>query len=207
MTISVTIVPSPMITIRSHLYLPWARNALRNYAGCRDARSEAMRAATAPGRVGRPAALAREWDAALMSITAASFALEALYGALKELKFAPSPGKETAAWLRIVETLEAGFDVPGNGQPLRDDLQWLFRCRNNAVHFQEAYATPGWHPAGTNVAPEQIVFSLEGSQRAVDVLMEVVELCASRPKLAVTRQWSQERAANFDEIRQLRSTV
>ena len=53
-------------------------------------------------------------------------------------------------------------------------MKWLFGLRDDAVHFQGLMHKPVWHEdLHTNVAEENVIFSVESAERAVTFLMEV----------------------------------
>jgi hypothetical protein len=62
-------------------------------------------------------------------------------------------------------------------------LDWLFGIRDVAVHFREDDREPIPHLViPMNAAPEDVMFSSESARRSVDLLVQVVDCCTSRPK-------------------------
>jgi hypothetical protein len=184
------------IAIRTHLWIAWARIALKHEATARAARQEMLRPGADQYRL-----LLQEADAGLAGICAAAFALEALSRELRELgairqatldrcRQKRKEGKGPAAKKVVLEVLSQTIDTGGRHTSWRDELGWLFDLRDIPVHYEGAFAPSEPHPLGMSVAPEQVAYLAENVTRAVDLLLAILEWCRDRPKPAA-RKWSQ----------------
>jgi hypothetical protein len=182
---------NPSITMRTHLWVFWARIALKHEAMAKAARKEAQQPDVDLGPL-----LEQEMDASLVGICASAFALEALSRELDELGLVPAATQ--AAWKRnqvsdakvTLELLKLAVDTKGVVSIWRQELPWLFGVRGGSVHYRGAHEAPQPHPLGTNVAPAGITYSVENTSRAVDLLLSILERCRDKPK-AKAQQWSQ----------------
>jgi hypothetical protein len=132
--------------------------------------------------------LDREFQAALVSICACAFSIDALYGALIE-KMPVSPAvqrtwvnKGTPHYGRIAQTLHTRFKLGPLTNTLRKNLNWLFGLRDDAVHFGEEDRDVVPHPVGVHVAAAQLDFSSDRSHRAIRLLASVFRAVANGPR-------------------------
>jgi hypothetical protein len=193
------------IAIRTHLWIAWARIALKHEARASAARQEMQR----PG-ADRYRLLLQEADAGLDGICAAAFALEALSRELSELgaiaqatldrwRQKRKEGKGPAAKKVVLEVLSQTIDTRGRYSSWRDELEWLFDLRDSSVHYEGAFAPSEPHPLGMSVAPEQVDYLAEDVRRAADLLLAVLERCRDKPKRPA-RKWSQEMRGAIDNL-------
>jgi hypothetical protein len=188
------------IQIRTHLWISWARISLKHEAMAHAARQEMRQPGADQSRL-----LEREADAGLVGISAAAFALEALYRELDVLGVVPAA--TLAAWKKnrlsddkqILELVKLAVDPKGLVRVWTRELAWLFGVRGSSVHYRGSFEAPQPHPLGTNVAPSQITYSAENATQAVDLLLGVLERCRDKPKPA-TRGWSQDMRGAADEL-------
>jgi hypothetical protein len=191
---------SASLSVATHMALHWARIAIRNAELARRARV----ALTDAQSRGTPLPMDTELQPALVAVSAAAHALDALYAELKPLVVSA----ETAeAWKKngtkrreqIRETLKLGFRI---GDEWRDDFQWLFDLRDDAVHpdfsFGDPYARE--HPLGLNAAREYSVFTCEEAERAARLIVEVYSVCVASPKTA-TADWAEQMRGSSDSLR------
>jgi hypothetical protein len=191
---------NPSIQMRTHLWISWARIALKHEAMAHAARQEMQQ----PG-VDQSRLLEREADAGLVGICAAAFALEALYRELDEAGMVPAA--TLAAWKtnrlsddkQILELLKLAVDPKGLVNSWKRELAWLFGVRGSSVHYRGSFEAPQPHPLGTNVAPSQIAYSAEHATRAVDLLLGILKRCRDKPKPA-TRTWSQSMRGAIEDL-------
>jgi hypothetical protein len=193
--VTVTVeVPSPRIFMRTHLWMSWARIALQHETMTTAARQELEQAAP-ENRNGYM--LQNEADAALVTICAAAFALEALSRELDELLTVPPA--TLAAWQRkpppadkqVLELLKLAVDPKGLVNVWKRELAWVFGVRGGAVHYRGVSEPAQPHPVEINVAVAQVTYSSENATRAVDLLLGILERCRDKPK-PPARKWSQE---------------
>jgi hypothetical protein len=131
-------------------------------------------------------AMNREIKAAMIAVAAAAHALDALYGALKDLipnrpTFPPRATRNRM----ILETLKRGFDVGKLQKGWVGEFRWLFRARDAALHFRGIFGATVPHPLGTNTAPEAVLYSCESATRALVLLLEVLNAFMERPRRAL----------------------
>jgi hypothetical protein len=190
------------LAIRTHLWISWARIALKHEAMAHAARQDMQQPGADQSRL-----LEREADAGLVGICAAAFALEAISRELDELGMVPAATR--AAWRKnrlsddkqILELVKFAVDPKGLVNVWKRELAWLFGVRGSSVHYRGIFESPQLHPLGTNVAPSQITYSAENTTRAVDLLLGILERCRDKPK-PPARKWSQDmRGAVNDLIR------
>jgi hypothetical protein len=191
---------SVSIQMRTHLWISWARIALKHEAMAHAARQEMQQAGADQSRL-----LQQEADAGLVGICAAAFALEAVYRELDELGMVPAA--TLAAWKtnrlsddkQILELLKLAVDPKGLVNVWKRELAWLFDVRGSSVHYRGSFEAPQPHPLGTNVAPSQIIYSAERATRAVNLLLGILERCRDKPK-PVARGWSQGMRGAIDDL-------
>jgi hypothetical protein len=192
------------VKIRTHLWLPWARIAMKHEAMAHDARHDAQRLPAG----GNPSPLLQqEADAALVCVCAAAFAIEAMYRRFLQQEFNLISKQDREGWKRadtadhkrVFETLRRGFDLRGMESQWRTELRWLFKLRGAAVHFIEDWREPTPHPLGNNAAPELVTYSAESAKRAINLLVDVLVVCRDKPT-AKTRKWSQDMRGAMDDL-------
>jgi hypothetical protein len=182
---------SPSIKIRTHLWIFWARIAIKHEAMAQDTRRQAEQSGVDLGPL-----FEGEMDASLTGICAAAFALEALSRELEELGLLPAA--TVAAWKNrppsdaafTLEVLKVAVDPKGMVNHWRQELPWLFTIRGESVHYQGSFQAPQPHPLGTNTGPARITYSVENTTRAVDLLVGILERCRDKPKPGA-HPWSQ----------------
>jgi hypothetical protein len=190
------------IAIRTHLWIAWARIALKHEATAHATRQEMQRPGADHYRL-----LLQEADAGLDGICAAAFALEALSRELSELGAIPEAtlkawrdaNKRPKAKNVIPEVLAQTIDTRGLYTRWRAELAWLFDLRDCSVHYEGAFAPSKPHPLGMTVAPEQVAYLAENVRRAVELLLGILERCRDKPK-PPARDWSRGMRGAVDEL-------
>jgi hypothetical protein len=167
------------VLVRTHLWIWWAEIALDQESLAQEMRERAV--TVTPRGEGFANLIGEETRAALIAIAAASHALDALYGVVKEVV---SPVWSERRWSAILETLKAGFVIRGSagGGRWARDFEWLFKLRDAAVHFEESQKPTVPHPTGTHTGPENVMYSLEPAERAVSLMLEVLDVCTKNPR-------------------------
>jgi hypothetical protein len=188
------------ILVRTHLWLYWAEIAIDQEDLARQVRQRAI--AVTPRGEGFADLIGQETRAALIAIAAASHALDALYGVVKEIV---PPLGSGSRWSKILETLKMGFVIGGSagGGRWASDFEWLFDLRDAAVHFKESQKPTIPHPTGTNTGPENVLYSLEPAQRAVSFLLEVLDTCTRTPRPPLAA-WAEAMRPTVEELEQRR---
>lgn len=133
--------------------------------------------------------LSHEGRAALVTLTACAAALDAMFGAVAKLVPAVRTDNRGTT---ILETFKGAFKTGPQNRRWSDEIAWLFDQRGSAAHFSETESTPQPHPTGlTNVSQENIDYSAESAKRAVDLLLDVLDVCTSSPKPSTT-SWAKD---------------
>lgn len=152
-------------------------------------------------------------EASMIAVSGSAHAIDALYGTIREQIAVPPELSEswernrTARRDRILETLKLGFDL-GNVTGWVAEFEWLFGLRDAAVHHEAEFGESVPHPSGrTNVVKEGADYSVESARRAIDLALDVLARCLTRPKRELTvwaskhepivetlREWSQSDA-------------
>jgi hypothetical protein len=188
------------LAIRTHLWISWARIALKHEAAAHAVRQDAQQTNADLARI-----LLQEADAGLVGICASAFALEALSRELDELGIVPTATR--AAWKKnrlsddkqILELLKLAVDPKGLVNLWRRELPWLFKVRGSSVHYRGSFEAPQPHPLGTNVTSTQLTYSAENSTRAVNLLLGILERCRDKPK-PPARDWSRGMRGAVDAL-------
>ena len=140
---------------------------------------------------GKGLELGRELHPSLIAIAAASHALDALYGEIRDLALPPEiaakwkedPRSGPSRALKLHEALKHGFEI--SAQKWRTELEALFELRDGAVHPELVFRESAPHPLGVNTAAEYVGYCCEKATKAVDLLFEILEMCAGQPKPAL----------------------
>ena len=158
-------VSPPTISVKSNLWFNWAQIALAHAREARGHRDQ--------WRAGSLTNILPEMHASMIAITAVAFAIEALHDDV-----APLVGRDPDArsgrgrqWAYVLATFRSATPAARNWQ---QEMEWLVRLRDTAVHFHGEAHEPVWH-AGleTNIARENVAFSAESTERAVNFLRAV----------------------------------
>jgi hypothetical protein len=144
-------------------------------------------------------ALEAEFSASLVAISAAAFALDAFYGAVKAR--APLDAGLEAKWQKnhtsrakqIVETLRRSFTIKRQAEPhLRTSVINLFHLRDWAVHPPSEFQPPQLHPdLGIGVEWRFAVYRAEICKGATQMVLAVIAQCLRKPKrkFAELEEW------------------
>jgi hypothetical protein len=190
------------IKIRTHLWISWARIAIKHEAAAHAVRQEMQQ----PG-ADQSGLLLQEADASLDGICAAAFALEALSRELVPLggiaqatveKWKQQAERPKAKDVAL-EVLAQTFDTRHVYSSWRHELEWLFDMRGSSVHYEGVFEPPKLHPLGMNVAPAQEAYSAENVTRAVNLLLGSLERCRDKPK-PPAKQWSRDMRGAINEL-------
>lgn len=175
------------VSIMNHLWLDWAEIALARLGEAGRARTDAREAA----RLGPSFAYAikRERIAGMQAVTAVASTLDAFYGAVRQHVTVPPPlwatwqRNKTRRRARMIETIKLGFAVGGRATELWDgELRWLYELRDAAHHYEEESHPVKLHPVGAYVAAADVEYSLEAAERAVALMLDVLDTCFRHPK-------------------------
>lgn len=128
-------------------------------------------------------ALEREFQASMIAVAAAAFAIDSFYASVVE--HAPEAKVRAGARdARIFETLRAAFALSTAQQSaLREPLRMVFRLRDEAVHPPSSWVEPVRHPAfNLGMEPRFVKFRVENAVNAQLLARTLVKICLARPK-------------------------
>jgi hypothetical protein len=181
------------------MWIWWSHIAVDHEREAREARQLAI--SSAAGQ------LSRETYASMIAVSASAHALDALYGAVKELL--PNAPQAQKRWACILAVLKEAFTVRGGagGGRWACEFEWLFGLRDAAVHFRETTNPTVPHPAGVHTGVENVMYSLEAAERAIALLLEVLDVCTAfpRPGIASVVAWATRMRPSFEDIKSRRS--
>lgn len=130
-----------------------------------------------------------EFDAALTSVHAAAFALEAFHASLAVSESARAvvksqyTGKNPSRHTVIRETLQKAFQVDNpTAKAWRCEFMWLFDLRNGGVHYKELLEAPRVKPGGGLSSATHAKYGADSAKRAVEFALGVVRFCAEHPR-------------------------
>ncbi len=190
--------PGLSVSMRQNMWARWIEVAVEHELSAR----EAFR-----GILANPNSdnLIREFHASLVSITAAAYTIEAVYGDIKYLIPARLPRGRRHEDLRHAFRAAFGVTGPANKR-LAEELKWLFTLRDSAAHPYTESVAPAQHPAGINTGVEHSQFNAITCGRAVDIAMGVLDLAAFPPKPSSRwiERWVEERSGHRPPIEQLK---
>ncbi len=184
------------ILISYALWIQWGDIAIEREDRARTARADMI--ALARYRQEYTPALGEELMASMVSISAAAHALDALYGQLvtpgikAEIK-AEGPWRKASRDGHIRECLKRRFNTGGRDRAWVGEFKWLFDLRNAAAHAEEQQLPSVPHPSGVcNSGQVNRDYSADAAMRAVDLMLDVLNTCAAKPKASDVgaRQWA-----------------
>lgn len=205
--------PTPGVAVQTRPMLHWADIAVGQERLAHTARREltlaARREAATP--TGRGLELSLELRPSMMAITSAAHALDSLYGEVRDLAL---PSETATLWResprtgpprsrKVNEVLKQGFTI-GRADRFEGRLDTLFQLRDQAVHPETGFNPPTPHPLGVGAAREYVVYRCEEASMAVDLLIEILDLCAHQPKPAL-EAWAKNLARSVDRLRAKRA--
>jgi hypothetical protein len=163
------------------LWTSWVRIALRAEDEAWRARSELERQKTMGELF---SALSDETEAALMAIAGSAFAIDGLYGVLgKWIEIDP---QIRSRWSKnrvgrskiIVETLKSGLSLGSRASSWGRSIPELFDLRDGTVHSAAEFRELETHPVVGSVPHERLTYSPENATLAVDLMFDVLSVCA-----------------------------
>jgi hypothetical protein len=168
---------APVIRLRQHGWLVWARIAI-------DHEAEVGRLRLADPII--------EYQPGLVAIAAAAFSLDALYAAVGELiPQGPPPGDDAARKKHVADRLRRGVSPRSLSESWPSRIGDLYDTRDKAVHYKEADVEPVWHEVlQSNVSPDVVGWGLEAAESAVDLMLEILTSWAGRPS-PQARSWAE----------------
>jgi hypothetical protein len=190
---------APTLLIRHHAWITWTQIAIEH-------EDHSWRGRLSLVATRDMARMEDEFKPALVAVTAASFALDALYGVVRNL-IPLAPSRARPRWATIFETLKRGVSKGAGAASWLGEFKWLFKTRDESVHFGEAMKAPVPHPmGGTNVAPEMATWSAESATHAVDLLVSVLSAWIESPT-HTTKKWASDLGQTVRDLVDLRARL
>jgi hypothetical protein len=183
--------PPPItVEVRLDTWQHWLRVAVANVDRANAAHVDLLAAHAASDDAAKGRVLHDEFQAAMVAMSSAAFALDAFYATVKD-RIPPRPDLE-AAWsknrtsraARISETLRRAFKISNTGAGvLRATVKELFKFRNWAVHPPARFREPIMHPdLAVGVEWRFIAFAAAGCTEATRATLSILSQCLQRPK-------------------------
>jgi hypothetical protein len=156
-----------------------------------------------PGEQTHDGDLNRATRAAMTSVVSAAIAVDGFYGTVAEVA---SPRAVRAARHSIIlEMLKVNFVVGPSQHRWADELKWLFKTRDDAVHHATArrQAVIIRQTVRTDVVgpPEMFMFAANQARRAAGLAIEVVTTCLANPKTPTRDLASRYRSITSEALR------
>jgi hypothetical protein len=192
---------SVRVFMQPHLWVWWAEIAIDQERLAREARAKALRITPAGGETFIEA-LACETRASLIAVAASAHALDALYGVMRDII---TPVETGTRWSTLLETFKAAFNVRGHegGGGWAREFEWLFDLRDSAVHHDEESRESVPHPTGTNVSWANVAYSLESAERAVNLMVDVLDTAVGAPRPPIA-DWARDHQHALEALHERR---
>ena len=198
------------ITIGQNLWLPWLRIGVDRKRAAEAARTQLMRCE--PDEAASHPAVVDEMHASMVGIAAAAFAIDALYGEVRDL--VPIPRESRERWKAngtprpsvIFETFKVGCKLGYRTNAWPPRLEALFDLRDPAAHHELKHRESVPHPSGRpfNVSREFGDYSLESLRSSLDLAFDVVLTVMRQPKAPEMQTWAARIAHVPAEVEVLR---
>jgi hypothetical protein len=190
---------APTISVKSSLWNNWAPIAIAHSREARHHRDQ--------WKAGSLRDIQPEMHASMVAVTAVAFAIEALHADVAAL-VGRNPDARSGRGRQRGYVLDTFRTATPAARIWQKDLEWLFGLRDTAVHFHGEQHEPVWH-AGleTNIAKENVAFSVESAERAVAFLMAIFAAIFGPDRQCPTplAAWGAARSHVLAELDALRS--
>lgn len=205
------VVETASVMAESHLWLVWSRIAIKNEAAAHDAMRRFLDPATPSNQ--NSDALGEEQEVAMVAISSACFALEALRadiatraGPLPQPPKLADEERNAGDW--CASALEVAADISGaTAADWRIAMHDLFARRIVSVHFKSAMAGLVEHPGGGGkVSLENAMFCAPAAAVAVDVLLDALEALLTVPKPPIA-EFAPHHGHSVNDLRGLRTLL
>lgn len=203
------------LTIATHLWLHWLRIGVEHARAAEAARAELMQCR--PEDTGSSPAIAAEMHASMVGVAAAAFAIDALYGEVKDLVSVPqetrdrwnNPDDRTARPSVIFETFKMGCKLGDRTREWPPRLKALFDLRDPAVHHRLTRTETVPHPSGRpfNVGKEFGDYSLEVVRSSLELAFDVALTVLRHPKSSEMQAWAERMGHVPTEVEAVRSRL
>lgn len=128
-------------------------------------------------------ALQREFETAMVAITASAFAVDAFFASVVE--HAPAARVSTRSrHATILETCKKAFSLShAQVAALRQPLEFVFRLRREAVHPPATWVAPIRHPVfNLRMEPRFVLYRAENAVNAQLLVRKLIAVCVRKPK-------------------------
>lgn len=202
------------VTVTMHIWYHWARVAIEQLSAAHKARQECLAAQGGSKPNEASEAVPREFIASALATTTSAFAVDAFYGAAKDVAQVPQATRDKwkadppARHRQILETLKAGSKLGAQTQPLGEEIKLLFKKRGALVHPPEQTTAGAPHPAmpaGGHFAIEYTQYTLEVAERSVKAMLDVFTTCIANPKAHIEK-WANDRKGLVQALEQYQSS-
>jgi hypothetical protein len=168
--------------LRTDIFDDWLRIAERASDDSVAARRDALKASLEDNE-GFASAVQREFEAAMIAVSASAFALDAFFASVVE----HAPGARVSAGSRhatIYETFKRSFGLShAQLKAALDPLRMIFRFRREAVHPPATWAAPVLHETwNLGMEPRFVIFRAENAINAQLFARKLIAECVRKPK-------------------------
>ncbi len=155
-------------------------------------------------------ALNAEYQAALMSLCAAAFAMEAFANSVHH-HVPASKVSGGSADARIHQTLCRAFKLSNDqSKQFRSTLQQIFRFRDRGVHPPAGFVQPAGHPHfRVGLDPSYVIYRVENAETSCAFVQHVLRVCFRNPRSGSDefKAWCAARAQELGDPSQRLSRV
>jgi hypothetical protein len=177
---------SVQVAASTGLWATWAGIAAGHEDAAHRARADVVRIYAEGGDWGEPSTA--ELEASLVAISGAAFAIDGFYGSVKPWS-SVSPQliqlwkqQRIARNRQILELFKHDFVLGSATNRWPKQLKWLFKLRDDNVHFDEDFRPPAPHPVIGNTTHERMTYVAENAEKAIDVMLDVLTRLVDHPK-------------------------
>lgn len=195
---SVRVSGSVSLSVRTGLTFQWVEVAVRQEADAHRARAR--------GEVTND-----ELQASMVCMAASAFALDAMYGELRQC--VPDAERRTwqanglARWRQVYEALRRAFALSPH---LRDEMRWLFDRdglgRDFLVHPDAEFRDAADHPLLPNTTAERATYRAENATRSMDIVMGVLD-ASLHAQTPLGSEWQRQYRGRIEQLCSLREEL
>jgi hypothetical protein len=166
--------------MKTHTWAHWMQNAYESEEQAHTARN-ALIAEIEEDRPRDSGTTEMRWT--MRAVSESASAIEALGGDVLDAMEA-AEGSERPAWRRVLANASRAASL--DAEAWEDDLDWLFKQRNQTVHSKPTSAAPVVHPLGIefmgSVSAEAARLTCESATRAVDIAEAFITTAVDNPR-------------------------
>jgi hypothetical protein len=166
----------------------WLSIALEHLKIAKAAHEQLLSARDSKNDEERRRALEHEFRASMQVATSAAIAIDAFYAVIKR-NLAPdaepyNPEKRTARFARVSETIRQAFQLKQKGfDAIRQQVEQIFKWRDQAVHPSADFSTPILHPdLECGVERRLVIFSYDNAFKILQSTVNILSQLAANGK-------------------------